>query len=553
MAAGVINNTAALAYVDNDAVTPDPTIVVSNNAPVTVGTLADVLIGPAGTPQAGTPPNYNDDVQSVATAYANTSVNFVNTIRNDGNATDQVNIVLDGLSSLPGTWSVLFFQSDGVTPLVDNGSDGLVDTGPLATGATVDIVVRLVIPGSQGAGGPYSAVIRAQSTNDPLVTNLTTDRILQVLPVGVDIGNYDGVAGTTNDAAVNQNANPGTPVDFALDVINTSGGAADTYSLSSTSPAGWTVTFYLDANGNGVLDAGETTPVASAGPVAAGAEVNLIARVAVPAGTLPGVNAVSFTATSSNNPAQSDTIGDTITVNAFAAVDFSPDQAGSTTPGGTVAYAHTVTNTGNVSDTFDFTYVSSQGWSYVFYNGAVPVTSVTLGPGASANITVRLTVPAGATVGTIETGVLTATGNSSLVSDNATDVTVIVSGNLQLIKSVNPVGDQQPGTDLTYTVDYGNIGTDDLTLVIVNDALPAFTDYRVGSESTGTPPAGITLITIEFSDDGGATWTYTPVSGGGGAPAGYDANVTNVRWLLTGTIAAGDVSTAGLAFGVRIQ
>jgi uncharacterized repeat protein (TIGR01451 family) len=553
MAAGVINNTAALAYVDNDGGTPDPTVVVSNNAPVTVGTLADVLIGPVGAPQAGTPPNYDDDIQIVAAAYANTSVDFVNTVRNDGNATDQVNILRDALSSLPGTWSVLFFQSDGITPLVDNGGDGMVDTGPLASGATVDIVVRLVIPGSQGAGGPYSAVVRAQSANDPLVTNLTTDRILQVFPAGVDIGNYDAVAGTTNDGVVNQNADPGTSVDFALDAINTSGGAADTYTLSSASPGGWTVTFFVDANGNGVLDAGENVPVVSVGPVAAGVEVNLIARVDVPAGTLPGLNAVSFTATSSNNPAQSDTIGDTVTVNSFAAVDFAPDQAGSTTPGGTIAYAHTVTNTGNVSDTFDLTYVSSQGWTYVFYNGAVPILSVTLGPGASANITVRLTVPAGATVGTIETGVLTATGNATLVSDDATDVTVIVAGNLQLTKSVNPVGNQLPGTDLTYTVDYSNIGTDDLTLVVINDALPAFTQYRVGSESPGTPPATITAVTIEFSDDGGATWVHTPVSGGGGAPPGYDATVTNVRWLLTGNILAGDASTVGLAFGVRIE
>jgi uncharacterized repeat protein (TIGR01451 family) len=551
--AGVVNNTAALAYVDNDAVSPDPTIVISNNAPVTVGATPVVRIGPQNDAGAGTPPNFNDDVTTVATAYANTSVDFVNTVRNDGNATDQINILLDGLSSIPPTWTVLFFQADGITPLVDNGGDGMVDVGPLAAQDSVDVVVRVVIPGTQGAGGPFNAVIRGQSSNDPLVYNLTTDRINQVLPAAVDIGNYDGAPGTTNDVPVNLPADPGTSVDFPLDVINT-GGGPDTYTLSAAIPGGWTVTFYDDANGNGVLDPAELAPIVAIGPVAGGTEVNVIARVDVPAGTLPGVNATSFTATSTNNPGASDTIANTVTVNSFAAVDFSPDQAGSTTPGGMVSYPHTVTNTGNISDTWDLTYASSQGWTYVFYDaGNNPITSVTLAPGASENITVRLTVPAGATVGTVETGVLTATGQATLVTDIATDVTVIVAGNLQLTKSVAPPGNQLPGTDLTYTVDYQNIGTDALTAIVVYDLLPAWTWFQVGSASPGVPPASITGVNAEYSDDNGATWAYVPASGGGGAPAGYDANVTNIRFVLTGNIAAGDGSSTGLGFTVRIM
>lgn len=553
MPAGVVNNTAALAYVDNDGGTPDPTLVTSNNAPVTVGVIGDVLIGPSGLPQDGTPPNYNDDVTTVASASAGTNVDFVNTIRNDGNSADLVNVLVDGSSTIPGTWTVLLLQADGVTPLVDNGVDGIADVGPLAPGATIDIIVRVIIPGTQAPGGPFDTVVRAQSTNDPAEFNLTTDRVNAVVSVSLDIGNYDGVNGTTNNGAVNQNADPAISVDFALDVINTSG-SSDTYSLSSVFPAGWTVTFYRDGNGNGILDAGEMAPVVAVGPVAAGAEANLIARVDVPAGTVPGVNAVDFTATSTNNPAVSDTINDTVTVNSLASVDFAPDQANSTTPGGTIAYAHTVTNTGNVADTFDLTFVSSQGWNYVFYDGGgAPITNVALAPGASANITVRLTVPAGATAGTVETGVLTATGQVTLVFDDATDVTTIVSGNLSLTKSVNPVGDQLPGTDLTYTVDYQNIGAFDLTNIIVYDVIPAFTQFQVGSESIGVAPAGITGITVEFSNDNGATWVYGPVSGGGGAPVGYDANVTNVRWLFTGDLTAGSASATGLGFTVRIQ
>jgi uncharacterized membrane protein len=553
MTPGVLNNTASLAYIDNNGVTPDPTVVTSNNAPVTVGTLANVLIGPAGSPGAGTPPNFNDDVQSVATAYANTSVNYTNTIRNDGNANDAINVALDGSSTIPGSWAVIFYRSDGVTPLSDSDFDGLDDVGPLAPGATIDIVVRVIIPGSQGAGGPFDAVVRAQSANTPAETNLTTDRILQVLPATVDIGNYDGVAGTTNSTPLNQNTDPATSVDFALDVVN-GGGSSDNFLLSSAIPAFWTVTFYADSNGNGVLDASELTPITQTGPVAAGAEANVIARVDVPAGTLPGVNGTSFTATSSVNGTQLDTIANTVTVNTLASVDFAPDNAGNATAGGTITYAHTVTNTGNVFDTFDLTYGSSQGWTYVFFDPInTPITSIALAPGAAVAITVRLTIPAGTAVGTVEVGVLSATGQVTLATDNATDVTTIAAGNLSLVKSVSPAGDQVPGTDLSYTVDYQNLGSGDLTTIVIYDAVPAWTQYQVGSGVTGTPPASIASITIEYSDDNGATWAYAPVSGGGGAPAGYDANVTNVRWVFAGDLLTGGSSTAGVGFTVRIQ
>lgn len=549
--AGVVGNTEAVAFVDNNVVTPDPTIVVSNNATVTIGTLSAVLIGPAGNPQAGTPPNYSDDVQSVASASAGSSVDFVNTVRNDGNSVDQINILIDASSTLPPAWGVVLLRSDGVTPLSDTGADGIPDVGPLAPGATEDIIVRLVIPGNQAAGGPFDAVIRARSTNSPAQTNLTTDRVLTVVPAGVDIGNYTAGPGTDNNP-VNQNADPATTVDFALDVVN-AGGAPDTYTLSSAPPAGWTVTYYRDANGNGVLDGGETTVLVSVGPIAAGAEAHIIARVAIPAGAVPGVNNVAFTARSTSNPATSDTITDTVTINSFAAVNFFPDQNGTGTPGGSVRYTHTLANTGNVADTFALSFVSSQGWSYLFFDALNnPINSVFVDAGASVTVTVQIFIPAAAAIGTVETGTVTATGNVTLVSDDVVDVTVITAGDLQITKSVAPLGAQVPGTELTYTTGYQNLGTDSLTAIVIVDAVPAFTQFRVGSANNGTPPASITGVTAEYSNDGGATWGYTPVSGGGGAPANFDGAVTHVRFVLAGVLEPGGAAGVGVSFVVRI-
>jgi len=116
--------------------------------------------------------------------------------------------------------------------------------------------------------------------------------------------------------------------------------------------------------------------------------------------------------------------------------------------------------------------------------------------------------------------------------------------NVGLQKDVTPLGDQEPGTELTYTVTFTNNGSIPArSLVIidpdptdVNPARRVFVnlDYKLGSASISSPWSA----TIEFSNDGGATWSYIPVSAGGGAPSGYDRTVTNIRWSLTGNLAA---------------
>lgn len=552
MPAGIINNFGEVAYVDNNAGTADPTIIPTNNTQIDVNVLAVVLVGPNGVPDAGTPPAYDDDSQAVANAYANETVDFINTVRNDGNSADVINVEVDGVAStFPPGYGIQLFRIDGVTPLNDTNADGTADVGNINPGATQDFIVRVTIPGNAVAGGPYLAVINALSANVPAETNVTTDEITAVNPASVDIGNYDGLVGTDNNP-LNIDTDPGLSVDFALDVINT-GGSSDNFDLSATIPAAWTATFYLDANGNGILDNPELTPIANVGPVAAGGEVNVIARVDVPAGEVPGVNATTFRAASALNAGIFDEIANTVTVLGAASVTITPDRNGTGTANGTVRFQHTVTNTGNVDDTFMLSALSSNAWSYAFFDLANnPIPSVTLVAGATQDIIVQLSIPGGVAVGTIETGTITVTGNGTGATDSAIDVTTIVAGNLVLTKSVTPVGNQLPGTDLTYRTDYSNVGTADLTNIVIYDAIPAWTQFSMGSASNGTLATGITGMTVEYSSDGGGTWVYVPVDGAGGAPAGYDALVTNVRWTLTGTLAGGDGTVDGVSMTVRI-
>lgn len=104
------------------------------------------------------------------------------------------------------------------------------------------------------------------------------------------------------------------------------------------------------------------------------------------------------------------------------AVQLAPDHSSTTTPGTVVSYTHTLTNTGNVSDTFELTYSSSQGWGQV-----APPALVLLTPGATQTVRVTVTVPLGAISGTVETTVITATSQAAPdASAVATDTTTVM-------------------------------------------------------------------------------------------------------------------------------
>jgi uncharacterized repeat protein (TIGR01451 family) len=133
------------------------------------------------------------------------------------------------------------------------------------------------------------------------------------------------------------------------------------------------------------------------------------------------------------------------------------------------------------------------------------------------------------------------------------DVTILSPPIVDLLKSVNLSSPQPPGTDLTYTIVFTNTGGVPATGLIVLDPIPADTDFQVGSVTSNLGTTGLTVV-VEYSNDSGASWTYTPVSGGGGAPAGYDRAVTNVRWSLTGSLSQTSPNNSGsLGFTVRIR
>jgi uncharacterized repeat protein (TIGR01451 family) len=125
--------------------------------------------------------------------------------------------------------------------------------------------------------------------------------------------------------------------------------------------------------------------------------------------------------------------------------------------------------------------------------------------------------------------------------------------NVGLNKSVSPSGSQIPGTDLAYTINFSNGGTAAAQSLVISDPIPNNTDFKIGSVTSNLGTTGLTVV-VAYSNNGGSTYIYTPVSGGGGAPAGYDRNVTNIRWTFTGNLSQTSPNNTGsVGFTARIR
>lgn len=177
---------------------------------------------------------------------------------------------------------------------------------------------------------------------------------------------------------------------------------------------------------------------------------------------------------------------------------------------------------------------------------------VTLPQGGAVVVTVTYSV-GNATAGSIDTLVLTARAvDSPATSDTGKLAVTVIRPGLAVEKSVNPGGTPPPGANLTYAITLTNTGTENAVNVVHVDSLPAQIGFQVGSVST-TLPGGITG-TVEYSSDGGTTWTYVPVSAGCSAPAGYDYCVRAIRLSLDNPLSSvGPNNIVQLLFVAKVK
>jgi uncharacterized repeat protein (TIGR01451 family) len=175
----------------------------------------------------------------------------------------------------------------------------------------------------------------------------------------------------------------------------------------------------------------------------------------------------------------------------------------------------------------------------------------TLTADSSGNFSGTLT--ASLTLGDKITG--TATDASNNTSEFAANATVVnpATPNVTLTASVSPTGSVQPRIELVYTTVFSNGGAGSAYAFIITDPIPTNTDFKLGSPSTNLGTTGMT-VAVEYSNDNASTWSYTPVSGGGGALAGYNRTMTHVRWRFTGNLSqTAPNNTGSVTYAVRIR
>lgn len=476
------------------------------------------------------------NVVTVSTAVAGSSITFTpNVIWNTGNSTDTFNIVLADAGAgfgFPTGTVYSAFRADGTTPLTDSNGDGVVDTGPVAAGANVTIVVRAAVPANAcasvtcGASAANMTVhVTARSVGDPSVSNKVYDRLASggLTAPSVTLGSGTSSPGTlwnggTNPAIVTTAVNAGASVSFDLVVRNAAanGSPADSYDLQASATnfasgsvpvPGWTVTFRVglcSANG---------TVITNTGSIAAQGSVNVCAVVTTVAASTAATYDVYLRAVSPNSAASA-TMRNAVTINTSTGLTLTPAGTGQLAAGGSIVYAHLFANTGTVScpaPTFTVSQsLAAQGWTAVVYDdvngngeldsGDTTVTSPlsALGVGNSRRLLVRVFAPGGAAVGATDVLTFTVT-DATCGTASLTDRTSVMSGQLRLVKtqaldaacdgtadgalSVSQVS-ARPNQCVVYTVVATNLGATAVTLVSITDATPPFTTLRSGSTPT---------------------------------------------------------------------
>lgn len=127
--------------------------------------------------------------------------------------------------------------------------------------------------------------------------------------------------------------------------------------------------------------------------------------------------------------------------------------------------------------------------------------------------------------------------------------------NVSLQKSVSPSAAAQtiPGADLVYTIAFTNAGTGGASSLVITDPIPANTDYKIGADTSSLGTTGLS-VGVAYSNNGGTSFVYSPTSGGGGAPAGYDRAVTHIRWTFSGALSQTSPNNTGsVGFTARIR
>ena len=224
-----------------------------------------------------------------------------------------------------------------------------------------------------------------------------------------------------------------------------------------------------------------------------------------PAGTSIGNQASASYSDASGNaqtPVTSNTV--TTTVAQVASFTLTADQTKTAAPASTVYFPHTLTNTGNGTDTFDLSVANLAGGTFDFTSVAIYIdangdgipdnaTPITSTGALVANGVFKFVaagiVPGGATAGQTDQLRVTAVGNALVAvgytaapaAFNTDTANVTANAVINVTKSMSALSGAAGSGPYTITLTYTNGGNATATAVNIGDALPAGMTYVAAS------------------------------------------------------------------------
>jgi uncharacterized repeat protein (TIGR01451 family) len=362
-------------------------------------------------------------------------------------------------------------------------------SAPAGTSGTVTVVVQ--VNAGTAAGTVISDTATVNATNQGLGANAATatDVVssaaqvdLTLATVATPLTVFAGNNITYTETVTNGGPSAATAVSLTESIPNTT-------VVSASAPAGWTC-------------ATTATTVTCTDPsLASGASVNIGVVVSVAASD----TTTPITATSTLSATNAATTSNMLNTPVTEACDLAVTNTGTPNPvaaGGVITYTQVVTNTGPSNcGTATFTepfptnttftsLTSAAGWSCTT-TGTISCSNPTVAPNSTSTFTVKVTVAAGASAGTLitDTATVATTTRDTNTANNSASVVIPVAGATQADLTVTNSGSPNPvtaGQNVTYMQSVTNSGPAGATTVVLTETLPAGTTFVSLASSVGT-------------------------------------------------------------------